>query len=348
MVEHKKVKWGRKIFSISDPNFRVSHSYLLNKFVLRDLLNVINNIPGFDIHFLVFKKCTKFWNALKNEKASTRVLHCFNVELKYPKSSSFIYFFEAINDILENQDRISMMSEIISIEVAFEEKDFEYLRQLKYLLKPFYEALTQIENSAESFLGSFMPILFALKHALLHLNINKTIFFSAALPLMYEKFNEYFESYLELSPNVNVEIVAACLHPKYKLSWIPENKKKEIKNLCLQVLCSDTEFMTNAVERCDPVDREILSFKKQDVMINRVKSSALLYFQTTEVDMSILFKFPFIYEAFLKYNVCVLSSSPTRGKLIKSGIDLLPQHQDIPKDFLQMYLMLKANTDEEN
>ncbi|XP_008211787.1 uncharacterized protein LOC103317017 [Nasonia vitripennis] len=348
MVERKSMKWGKKIFTMTDPNFSISKSHLLNKFILRNLLNVIKNIPGFDIHYLVFKKCTKFWNAIRDEKASASVLCGFNMELKYPNSSSFIYLFEAIDDVLENQDRMNMISEKMNIGVTFEEKDFEYLRQLKYLLKPFYEALYQIENNPGSFLGSFMPILFALNNTLLHLNGNKMIFFSAALPQIVEEFNENFKDYLQFLPDVTSEIVAACLHPKYKLGWIPENKQEEIKNLCIEVLCNDKEFMANAMERCDPVDREILSFKKEEVMINRVKSSALSYFQTKEVNLAILLESPFIYEAFLKYNVCVSSSLPTTQNLIKSGIDLLPQHQDIPKDFLHIYLMLKAHADEEN
>ena len=108
--------------------------------------------------------------------------------------------------------------------------ELDFLKGYHLVMRPVAATLDSLQGDSNCFYGMLLPKLVQLRNKLKCLetgNENKPEM-QHARPLvsaLLEGMSRRYEDLLELRPAAKDAIVAAVLHPKYKLRWVPPERK---------------------------------------------------------------------------------------------------------------------------
>ncbi|KAL4135924.1 hypothetical protein QTP88_007503 [Uroleucon formosanum] len=200
-----------------------------NTYMNDDDFNNIHLPPHFRCasHTKVLAKCQKVWN---KQNQSTGVAEFikeqFNFYLKTPVETRWNAKFDSlqqINNILKNSQGLIKMNEIMDqCELGrLDSNEVQLINEYCEVMEPIASTLDFLQGEKGMYMGFFLPTIYALDKKLDQLGKKKFIIITPLLEALHKCFKKRFDA-------VSMEkslVIAACLHPYFKLSWLEGDNK---------------------------------------------------------------------------------------------------------------------------
>lgn len=136
-------------------------------------------------------------------------------------------------------------------------------------------------------------------------------------------------------------IIAAGLHPKFKLNWLTGNKKTVAANYLGDLLeIRSNENSPNVEEPTLDIDDDFFDFR-QKVHSNEEELQQFLKSNNSNTEM--LHNYPKLKNHFIKYNTPLPSSASVERLFSCGSFVLTPQRSHLNDDTMEHQLLLKIN-----
>lgn len=156
---------------------------------------------------------------------------------------------------------------------------------------------------------------------------------------------------LELRPAARDAIVAAVSHPKYKLRWVPPERKEDITGIFVAAVTIAAAAEGSALEQEQPTTATTSSEEEDygyhqtanvqhaasghvdDTLVetraNRARVEALNFLDDRSKVLQTLSSYKNVCSVFLKYNTCLPSSAPVERLFSVGGLILTPRRNNL-------------------
>lgn len=335
-------------------------SHTLSLIATTDFMKILKKKnAAFKVHETVIAKCTILWNAGRRPKSAEIVRNHIECQLVYPCPTRWNSLFDSIKQILKHKSKVNDLLENIAVNIFFKNIDFEYLEEYCVAMMPLATALDGLQGQNENFYGQLFPTLYSLKTRLDNLIIDKKLrILKLVIPEVLKCFEERFSFYFDLSPKVNNALIAAAVHPYFKLRWITcpdmlEKIKKKVINLCIDAteiikrneIESDSNFSSTADEET-PTDVYVFNTqlsRATNKKKNNLEVEILNFWDDISVNIEVLNKYPNIKKMFIKYNTNLCSSAPVERLFSFAGFMHSPNRGSLSDKNFEMLVFLKGN-----
>jgi len=222
---------------------------------------------------------------------------------------------------------------------------FAYLKEYLSIMQPVSSYLDVMQGEAHSYLGSVLPILVKLRTKLrsLSLTVPTSITLRTGLLTSLDKrFGELFDN--------DAHIIAAIVHPQFKLHWLyfDAEKAEKYTDLVQDLLAVDNFENHCTNEELDqnqnfnstagtPVE-ELMHFP---VHQTRPLSEFDQYLNDPREDLNMLDSYPNIKKMFIKYNTPIPSSAPVERLFSVANLILTSRRNRLSDLYFQLVLLLK-------
>lgn len=308
-------------------------------------------------HTSLLNKCHILWNRCYDRKSFEQIKQILGYPLKTP-TSSWSSYFESLNHILIEKERLNILLQNLEINEYFVETEIFYLEEYILILQQIATALNKLREDSNQFYGYILPTIITLKvkfeklKNLENLKYTRNLLESCIQGLL-TRFSDYF-----LLSNKDMEFMATVSSPNFKLRWFNVLKdsctsnlleiKNKFSNLAEIVLRDDFQLeLTTIKQESDnffDFNEKVIGdganmFSSVNILRNKIDLELIQYLDDPRVDLSMLESYPFIRKIFLRFNT-PLSTSESVERLF--SFNSFP-NQDIPDDLFEKIILLKAN-----
>ncbi|XP_024869998.1 uncharacterized protein LOC112453440 [Temnothorax curvispinosus] len=179
------------------------------------------------IHHTAMGKCTMLWNMSRRPKTSEKIVDFLGKSLKYPTPTRWNSLFDALSDLLVHREKLNKLMPKLDSNVLFKDVELNYLEECIAVLSPIASALDRLQSENECYYSILMPTLFSLKLRMKMLHKKNLRFLDSVVAIFITSLEKIFEDFFNFSPKVNDAIIASCLHPAFKLKWLPKTMSSE-------------------------------------------------------------------------------------------------------------------------
>lgn len=165
-----------------------------------------------------------------------------------------------------------------------------------------------------------------------------------------KRFPHAFDFNLD-DPTSKKFILSAMSHPKFKLSWLPNDRIEMCKSLLINELKNQQKLNEineqNIVETSSSDETDFFSIlRKNKELTHEIKSiemNVLSFFEETSCNIEILNIYPTIKEMFIKFNTTLPSSAPVE-RLFSTAIQIFTARRNrLSDEMFGKLLFLKGN-----
>ena len=165
---------------------------------------------------------------------------------------------------------------------------------------------------------------------------------------------------MELRPAAKDAIVAVVSHPKYKLRWVPPERKEETTGIFVAAVTSSAAAERSALEQEQSTSATTSSDEDYgyqtasvqhaasghvvETRANRARVEALNFLEDRSKVLLTLSNYKNVCSVFLKYNTCLPSSAPVERLFSIGALILTPRRNSLSDAAFQQLLMLKTNS----
>lgn len=309
-------------------------------------------------HTSLLNKCHILWNRCYDRKSFDQIKQILGYPLKTPTSNSWSSYFESLNHILLEKERLNILLQNLEINEYFVETEIFYLEEYILILQQIATALNKLREDSNQFYGYILPTIITLKvkfeklKNLENLKYTRNLLESCTQGLL-TRFSDYF-----LLSNKDMEFMATVSSPNFKLRWFGVLKdsctsnlleiKNKFSNLAEIVLRDEFQLeLTTIKQESDnffDFNEKVISdginlFSSINILRNKIDLELIQYLDDPRVDLSMLESYPFIKKIFLRFNT-PLSTSESVERLF--SFNSFP-NQNIADDLFEKMILLKAN-----
>lgn len=276
----------------------------------------------------------------------------------------------AVSRLLQLTDKLSAICDALNIP-RLKPVELDFLREYHLVMQPVAAALDSLQGDSDCFYGMLLPKLVQLRNKLKSLETGSESYpdlqhakplISAILGGMSSRYGDL----LELRPAAKDAIVAAVSHPKYKLRWVPPERKEEMTGIFVAAVTSSAAAERSALEQeqstsattssededygyqTATVQHAASGHVDSDTLVetraNRARVEALNFLDDRSKVLQTLSSYKNVCSVFLKYNTCLPSSAPVERLFSIGGLILTPRRNNLSDAAFQQLLMLKTNS----
>lgn len=235
--------------------------------------------------------------------------------------------------------------------VRIKEEEFRFLADYVSCLKAVAVGLDLLQGDKEASLGYVLPTLYTIK-----IEINRAHLITEHRNTIRTKlmncFDQRFFNIMEICEANKTYIMASISHPKFKLSWLPENDldiaEKMFIDICLNLESNaHRNNIDENVQSDNDDDGYFVSFNRQDRRRSEEFISKILeivqYLENCSRKKEILHLYPTVRYAFLKFNTTLASSAPVERMFSKALLLFGPRRNSMSATNFEYALLLEQN-----
>ncbi|RLU27373.1 hypothetical protein DMN91_001175 [Ooceraea biroi] len=307
-------------------------SHTLSLLATTDFTKALKQNPvASKIHHTAMGKCTMLWNMSRRPSTSEKIVDFLGKSLKYPTPTRWNSLFDALSNLLVHRENLNKLMSKLDSNVLFKDVELNYLEECIDVLSSIASALDRLQSENECYYGILMPTLFSLKMRMRMLHERNLRFLNGVVTILITSLENRFKDYFNFSPTVNDAIIASCLHPTFKLKWLPKSMSSE-EELRFQNLCNaaiDELVPLEVTSISNSSEDEFFIFNGSNILQQSNTDTELIsFFNDKQKTLDTLNKYPRVKKAFIKFNTSLCSApverlfsfagfihSPTRGLL---------------------------------
>lgn len=358
-------------------------SHTLSLVATTDASAALTNSAQFSrLNHAAMGKCSSLWNSCSRPKSAEKILEICGSNLPTPCATRWNSMFDSLKGLLKKRDSLPKLMSELKLP-SFKEIELEFLDEYCQILEPIAIALDRLQGEKTCFYADVLPTLLKVSSQFSTLH---SVNLRHGLPLLNavtSGFNRRFSDFLQLSPEVNMAILATITHPYFKMRWLPQALNGERNRL-------QTLFVSTAksVTQCIPPEALVtpssgdsdddyfgFSLNTSDTAANATTAAAdnvavvhtvvghatsglhspsmnsatkceleaLQYLEDTRKDLVMLNCYPTIKQLFLRFNATLPSSAPVELLFSFAGIISRPHRRKIGDKLFEKLLLLKDN-----
>ncbi|XP_057377029.1 uncharacterized protein LOC130698386 [Daphnia carinata] len=325
---------AQDIYSL--PTHRRCASHSLNLIASKDML---------------WKKQNRSTKASDVIQAKLKLLFVVHNETRW---NSFFDAVERIRYFIHNKKQeLKEVFEHFNIPY-FRPAEEEYIKEFVKIMRPLADALDVLQADRNVSMGYLLPTLTILKNKLLELKRTPGIvhcksYITEIIAAVTKRFNTCFQD--------DDHILAAILHPKFKMSWVIEENKSYFMDKLLAhhetfaVSASTISANRSPLLSDQSEENDLFSPKRKkdffrSLTTTNVKNSyneAVAFMGDPSTTISSLRKYPSIKEMYLKYNTALPSSASVERLFSVAGTIFRPTRNRLSDENFEKMLFLRAN-----
>lgn len=225
--------------------------------------------PVYDILNVAFTKLKKFWNLNSRSSVAHEIIfRVCNRSFPYPNATRWNSKYDSIDLAEKNKQKINEAIDEINAEATkntprgkkykklekLSASDWRVLKDYALCMGPVAMGLDILQGDKQSSQGYILPVLFGIK-ASLQENIEMRRHVSengqALHNIVMECFEKRFGDAMKICEENKSLILAAAIHPKFKLSWLQCESDREFVQSQLINACID---LSTSMRRNNPTD----------------------------------------------------------------------------------------------
>lgn len=179
-------------------------------------------------------KCSKLWsNVNKSTKSSDNVDSIIGLSLKTPVQTRWNATYDAIKRLMEPRVRDNLPNIMDSLKMPrFKKIEIEVLQEYLLIMSPITTALDKLQGEDNCCLGHLMPIVQQVKKKIA--NLAGQVEHSGVLADgLIENIERRFPNLFNYNNQSKIFVVSAVCHPRFKLRWLPSDKREWAKTAFL-------------------------------------------------------------------------------------------------------------------
>nr|XP_060616126.1 uncharacterized protein LOC132765880 [Anolis sagrei ordinatus] len=352
---------GSKDFSLPPLQRCVSHS--LNLVATQDVDALIsdsskNSLHGpFWRHFRsLMEKCNKLWSKHKGSKQFAEyVREQSGVYLKVPNQTQWNVTFNALkqlNELLSNMPlKVGALTDQCSM-ARFTPAESIVLQEYTEIMWPLAQSLDILQRENGMFMGYLLPTLYNLDRKLQGLE-NKPVKYTYCLPLLRGIREALRKRFAGIWEDKKL-LLAACLHPRFKVDWLDSAKTVHINRYMMEALVKAEirGMVSEENDRSSEKDQESDSLEDDFFNIRpRGKKSAVDsadeevwdFLKCPSREVSSLHAFPRIMQSFLQYNTGMPSSAAAERLFCTEDRGATAKRHSLSDEVFEQLVLLRQN-----
>ncbi|ODM86815.1 hypothetical protein Ocin01_19868, partial [Orchesella cincta] len=176
-------------------------------------------------------KCSAFWN--KNGR-STQTAEAVTAILEEPVVTRWNSTFDAVQLLLQKLEHMDAAFEAAQIKKSLTAQEKEFLQEYNMALQPIAWSLDKLQGENCMYFGFTAPVLIKCDQKLNELIKIDSPFAKFMAMALKKGLSKRFEKILSLNiETARSEILSAICMPCFKLHWVPNDKKDELKRFSL-------------------------------------------------------------------------------------------------------------------
>ncbi|CAI6357243.1 unnamed protein product [Macrosiphum euphorbiae] len=216
-VQELHIDMYNEFDDITLPNQIRCLSHTLNLLAVSDSNKAKSNNSYKDLYDDAFDKAHTFWNLLRRStKALDVVKDIVQCKFPIPVITRWNSFYNSVNKLLQYKSCLNNIFQKLNIP-RLKTKEIEFFEEYVRIMEPIAISLDIFQGEKNCFLGVVLPTLFIMSDKISHLkhcqHLKDTIL---------NNFKIRFSYIIDLEKESSKTfIISAISHPKFKLSWIP-------------------------------------------------------------------------------------------------------------------------------
>nr|XP_034963279.1 uncharacterized protein LOC118081150 isoform X1 [Zootoca vivipara] len=334
-------------------------SYTLNLVATQDIERVLNSknspLGGFKKHFCsLLGKCSKLWSKQRQSAITAEYIkdQC-GVLLRVPNKTRWSTTYDALKQLRDllsaAPQKMDSILDFCSLQ-RITAPEAQVVQEYCEILAPVAQALDILQKENGMFMGYLLPTLYALDHKLEVLE-KKPANCSYCRPLV-KIVREGIRRRFEPIWKERKLLVAACLHPRFKVDWLDLCNTEIGKSTMEALLRAEiqrvvTEQVKSSSERactadCDDEFFGIQSRSKKSAS-DSAEEEVSRYLKFPNSELSSLHAFPQILKSFLAYNTGLPSSAAAERLFGAAGNAMTVKRHSLADDMFEHLVLLKQN-----
>jgi len=177
-------------------------------------------------------KCSALWNASSRPHSADKIYQIVESSLKTPCATRCNSLYDSIKGLLDKRNVLSQIMTKLHLP-CFRDVDLEFLDEHQQILAPIAVALDRLQSEHHCYYADLIPTLHAVNNQLKSLQLMNFRHCSVLLRAVCAGFNHRFANFLNLTPDVNVALLASMTHPYFKIRWLPATLSGEHERLAV-------------------------------------------------------------------------------------------------------------------
>jgi len=335
-----------------------SHTFSL--IATTDASVAIKNSPPFSrLNHTVMGKCSALWNHCSRPKSAETVAEMCETTFRTPCATRWNSLYDSIKSLLEKRSVLPNLMLALHLP-SFKDVELEFLDEYRQTLAPIAVALDRLQGEKNCYYGDLLPTLFAVKTQLTALQFVNLRHCVPLVNAIVAGFERRFVDFLNLTPDVNMAILATMTHPYFKLRWLPSSlhdQRPRLQKLLITTATSISFPVQDVGEVSLPkADRDtdddyfgftaVCSDESANDPVNNTNKSeleVLQFLEDTRRDMTVLNNFPLVKAMFIRFNSVLPSSAPVERLFSFAGIITRPHRRCMADSMFEKLLLLKEN-----
>lgn len=329
-----------------------------------------------------YEKLKNFWTLCRRSTVAKEIVERIcKRSFPYPNTTRWNSKFDCIETALDYKKNISESIDEINKEAIKNAKnrravkvlekmlpnDWRYLADYANTLGPIATALDILQGEERACLGYILPTLFTVKESLERMMDNDTYISELGKEMnraMLNCIERRFGSMMKISDENKDLVLAAVVHPNFKLSWIQEESDREYaQSLLINSYISLVHSKQSDVQTSQAVDpvpvgkqksKESDFFKHLRLNERRTSTDEVLTMEIWKyisqpitddgaIQMNQIRSMPFLEVLFRKYNTTLSSSAAVERLFSNATLIFTPQRNRISDEHFERALLVRRN-----
>ncbi|XP_042306337.1 uncharacterized protein LOC121921817 [Sceloporus undulatus] len=352
---------GSKDFSLPPHQRCISHT--LNLVATQDIQTMVsdsskNSLLGpFRRHFSsLMEKCSKLWSKQKQSKQLVEYIReqC-GVCLKVPNKTRWNSTFDALKQLNELLSTVPLKVDAIMDQCSlarFTPAESLVVQEYTEIMWPLAQSLDILQRENGMFMGYLLPTLYNLDRKLQGLE-NKPVRYTYCLPLLKGVREALRKRFAGIWEDKKL-LLAACLHPRFKVDWLESAQTAQINRYMMEALVKAEIRGTVSEENDRSSEKDQDSDSLEDDFFNirpRGKKSAVDsadeevwdYLKCPSREVSSLHAFPRVMQSFLQYNTGMPSSAAAERLFCAECNGATVKRHSLSDEVFEQLVLLRQN-----
>ncbi|KAH0630547.1 hypothetical protein JD844_013708 [Phrynosoma platyrhinos] len=342
------------------PPHHMCASYILNLVATHDVEAMISDssqgspLGPFRKHFCtLMRKCRKLWSKQNNSMQIAEYIYeqC-GMYLTVPKKTRWKAVFEALMQLNKLLSTVPLKVDAIMERCSLARITADeclVLQEYTEIMGPLALSLDILQRENGMFMGYLLPTIHSLDRKLQGLE-NKPVPYTHCLPLLRGVREALRKRFAGIWENKKL-LLAACLHPRFKLDWLDsaQTDRSAVEALLkAELKGAVTEITEGSSEEDQERDNGLLDFfdirpQQGKLIADLAEEEISKYLKTPSRELSSLLAFPSIQQSFLKYNTGMPSSAAAAHLFCRDGNVMTVERHSLPDDIYEHLILLKQN-----
>ncbi|KAH0630541.1 hypothetical protein JD844_013671 [Phrynosoma platyrhinos] len=352
---------GSKDFSLPPHQRCISHT--LNLVATQDIEAMIsdsskNSLLGpFRRHFSsLMEKCSKLWSKQKQSKQLAEYIReqC-GVCLKVPNKPWWNSTFDALKQLNELLSTVPLKVDAVMDQCSlarFTPAESLVVQEYTEIMWPLAQSLDILQRENGMFMGYLLPTLYNLDRKLQGLE-NKPVRYTYCLPLLKGVREALRKRFAGIWEDKKL-LLAACLHPRFKVDWLESAQTAQINRYMMEALVKAEIRGTVSEENDGSSEKDRDSDSLEDDFFNirpRGRKSAVDsadeevwdYLKCPSREVSSLHAFPRVMQNFLQYNTGMPSSAAAERLFCAECNGATVKRHSLSDEVFEQLVLLRQN-----